>query len=79
MVAVAPRWFWRLTGGGQFPPLGRDVWGETWIEMEALSGIGRLRHLLTGEMLGVETRAGVAVLPAKAVLRHFSVALLVGT
>lgn len=71
-IVVVPRLVVGLTDGQERPPVGPEVWGDTWMEVPA----GRYRNVFTGEDLVAEEREGTSGLPLAAVLGHFPVALL---
>lgn len=73
VVAVAPRWFARLTSDQTPLPLGEAVWADT--RIEALTGC-RCTNVLTGETPTCLPYHGRSWLAAAAVLKSFPVALL---
>ena len=82
VLVAAPRLIVRLTGGNQSLPLGREVWGNTWIALaDPLTSEQSYYNVLTGEVIAVERMGGGMGLPLSAVLQSFPVALLkrVGT
>jgi len=74
VVAVAPRFLARLKLEG--PPVGKEVWGESWVALPEDAPGHRYRNLFTGEVVEVAERAGRAALALAAVLASFPVALL---
>lgn len=78
MLAVVPRLTARLLGGeaGRMP-VGHGVWGETALFLPGSLQEARLTNLLSGEDAGAPGDNGR--LAAADLLRHFPVALLVGT
>ena len=78
MLAVVPRLTARLLGGeaGRMP-VGHGVWGETALFLPGSLQEARLTNLLSGEDVGAPGDNGR--LAAADLLRHFPVALLVGT
>ncbi len=74
LIVLAPRWFWRLTGGNR-TPLGREVWGDTDIRFaESLSG--SYINVLTEERIEVNPTDEPSPVAAGDLLLHFPVALL---
>lgn len=75
-VVLAPRLYARLLGDPQRLPLGAEVWGDTWIDLEALPGVAALTNSLTGAELPVTAEAGRRCIRAREALADFPVALL---
>jgi (1->4)-alpha-D-glucan 1-alpha-D-glucosylmutase len=73
---VVPRLLVGLTGGGEQPPTGRQVWKETWLNLESDSEKWVYQNLFTGEKLRAETSFPSSRLPLAETLLHFPVALL---
>jgi (1->4)-alpha-D-glucan 1-alpha-D-glucosylmutase len=73
-VTVVPRLVGRLTGGA--PPVGKEVWGETWITLPADAAGRRYRNVFTGETVEAVEREGRPMLAAEAIFASFPVALL---
>ena len=76
LVAVAPRLVVGLTGGKETPPVGEEVWGDTWLALPFEKAGRRYRNLFTGEVLAVEGQGAKAGLSLADALRRFPVALL---
>ncbi len=76
VIAVAPRLIIGLTDGEERPPLGEQVWGETWLPLPAEYAGRHFRNLFTGEELTVTNHDGTPGLPLAAICAHFPVALL---
>lgn len=74
VLAAAPRFLARLNVEG--PPLGKQVWGETWLALPADAAGSRFRNVLTGELVEGTEREGQPALPVEAVFTSFPVALL---
>lgn len=72
-VIVVPRLVNRLAAGTD--PVGEEVWAETWIQMP----VAEWKNWLTGEHVQGEAIEASWRMPAGSVLRHFPVALLLGT
>jgi len=75
-IVVVPRLVVGLTGGKERPPLGADVWGDTWIALPPDHAGRRYRDLFAGEELTVTGRDGTPALPLATLYAHFPVALL---
>lgn len=75
-IAIAPRLYARLLGDSQRLPLGAEVWGDTWIDLEALPGKAAWTNSLTGAELPVTAEAGRRCIRAREALADFPVALL---
>lgn len=70
VLTLVPRLIYRLAGGK--PPLGENVWGETWVEVP----YPRWENWLTGQALNAEAHGEVWRLPIGRTLCDFPVALL---
>jgi (1->4)-alpha-D-glucan 1-alpha-D-glucosylmutase len=77
IIAVAPRWFSRLTGSAHPMPLGPAVWGDTRIEMPAVLARHDYVDVFTGASLAPERWGDAAGFTAGAVLSNFPEALLI--
>lgn len=79
-IVIVPRLYLRLLGERDQPPLGREIWGNTTIELPGgfAAGAARngLRNLLDDSECPTETVADRAVVVAATALAHFPVALL---
>lgn len=75
-VVVAPRFFTRLVASPDQPPIGLDVWGDTWLSLPKDRVASRFRNLLTGETVASEVESGGVGLRIASVLGSFPVALL---
>lgn len=75
-VTVIPRWFVRLGGNEDEPPLGEAVWEETWIEVPAVKENEDFTNVLTGEVVTATRQNGRFYVPAAKLFESFSVALL---
>jgi (1->4)-alpha-D-glucan 1-alpha-D-glucosylmutase len=78
-VTVAPRLTARLTDNGARLPLGRDVWGDTWVALPHDLPGGPYLNLFTGEVLRTAQSDRGATLAAGEILARFPVALLTCT
>jgi (1->4)-alpha-D-glucan 1-alpha-D-glucosylmutase len=75
-LTIVPRLVVRLTEGVEQPPIGADVWKNTWLILPNDRVGFRYRDVLTGEILQVERRKKVTGLPVASILAHFPAALL---
>ncbi len=75
VIAVAPRWFARLSEDTQ-PPLGPAVWQDTFIRLPSDKPANRYCNILTGEQLSATESEDKVVLAVADVLANFPVALL---
>ncbi len=75
LVAV-PRLVVRLTGGKEQPPLGEEIWKDTWLALPADWVNRTLINLYTGERISVSKKDQVSGLPLAEVFRNFPVAVL---
>ncbi|GIV96085.1 MAG: maltooligosyl trehalose synthase [Herpetosiphonaceae bacterium] len=80
MLVVAPRLVVGLTHAAEHPPVGEDIWKDTWLDLPAELHPAdpgyRYRNLLTGEVLEVEHHAGKPNLRLSSILATFPAALL---
>lgn len=75
-VVVAPRLVVELTDGIERPPIGEEVWQDTWLALPQGQVGQSFRNLFTGEVLALGERDGTPGLPMASVCGHFPVALL---
>ncbi|MCI0379741.1 MAG: malto-oligosyltrehalose synthase [Gemmataceae bacterium] len=75
IIVVTPRLVCGLAGGGERPPMGKDVWQDTAVVVSGSEHL-RYRNYFTGESLTSVAREGAAPLFLSDVLAHFPVALL---
>jgi (1->4)-alpha-D-glucan 1-alpha-D-glucosylmutase len=75
LIAV-PRMIAGLMSGVEQPPLGRSVWGTTWLQVPDEQREWRYHNRLTGEILAVERFDGRPGIALAAIFRHFPAALL---
>ena len=75
-IVVVPRLSAQLTEFSGKPPLGPNVWSDTWLPLPGMLSRGWYRNVLTGEMLPVEPHTAGDGLNVGTVLRSFPVALL---
>ena len=75
-VTVVPRLVASLTVDPKRPPMGSDIWGDTWVLVPSWRQGSPYRHLLTGKTLRSRTMEERQVLPVAEVLGEFPVALL---
>ena len=79
VLTIVPRLIGGLTADPSLPPLGSDVWGDTWIALpEGTDMASRYRSLFTDEILApmVNAEDGRPVLLLANILAHCPVALL---
>jgi (1->4)-alpha-D-glucan 1-alpha-D-glucosylmutase len=80
MVVAVPRLVVGLTGSIEQPPLGAEVWKETWLDLpkegEGGSQTRSYRNLFTGEVLSPRPGRATPSLPVAEALANFPVALL---
>jgi (1->4)-alpha-D-glucan 1-alpha-D-glucosylmutase len=74
LVAV-PRLVVRLTGGSPVPPLGADVWQQTYLQLPKEDGDRTFRNLLTGQGVVVVEHNGTPAVAAGDLFAHFPVFL----
>jgi (1->4)-alpha-D-glucan 1-alpha-D-glucosylmutase len=74
-LVCVPRLVATLLGGRQTPPLGRDVWDDTSVELPAPGGAA-LRDVFTGETYAAAPEGAGSRLDAADLFRRFPVALL---
>jgi (1->4)-alpha-D-glucan 1-alpha-D-glucosylmutase len=75
-LAIVPRLTAGPTDGGARLPLGRDVWGDTWVGLPAELG-GAYVDAFTGAAVAAVPREGGASLDVADLLAQFPVALMV--
>jgi (1->4)-alpha-D-glucan 1-alpha-D-glucosylmutase len=76
-LTVVPRLAAGLTDNGARPPLGPEVWGDTWVALPAGLPQGPFINLFTGARVSLANTAVGPALLAGGVLAEFPVALLV--
>jgi (1->4)-alpha-D-glucan 1-alpha-D-glucosylmutase len=70
---AAPRLIAGLTRGVARPPLGPEIWGETWVLLP-YERIGQtLQNLFTDEVVSVQDHNGSPALAAAEMFRHFPI------
>ncbi|MGH8473131.1 MAG: hypothetical protein ACREVJ_11890, partial [Gammaproteobacteria bacterium] len=74
LVTVVPRLIYGLLPDVGVPPMGPDVWKDTWMAVDAEAR--RYRNILTGEALTMSPIGGRSALPLADVFRDCPVALL---
>jgi maltooligosyltrehalose synthase len=55
-IVVAPRLVAKLAEGVERPPIGEEVWRDTWLELPDAPANARYRNILTGETLVAQAR-----------------------
>jgi (1->4)-alpha-D-glucan 1-alpha-D-glucosylmutase len=82
-ITCVPRLIASLVPGGESPPVGRAVWGDTGVDLSNLGGPGgplsgqRLKDELTGATIEPVPLNGRLTLPAAVLFERFPAALLV--
>lgn len=76
LVAAVPRLVAGLQPEAMVPPVGSEVWGDTWMTVPSWRPGSLYRNLFTGETLVTVTRDDHQTLPAGLVFGEFPVALL---
>jgi 4-alpha-glucanotransferase/(1->4)-alpha-D-glucan 1-alpha-D-glucosylmutase len=74
VVTVAPRFYYRLTGGEAIMPLGEKIWGDTRVPLP--EKFSRYRDELTGARFGAEDAHGKRSIRLAELLTTLPVALL---
>lgn len=77
LIALAPRLTAKLTNGEERPPIGKDVWRDTWLTLPDAYAGRQYRDAFTGQSITVGERDGVPCLAVADLLADFPVALLV--
>jgi maltooligosyltrehalose synthase len=72
-----PRLVGSLMADGAAPPIGRQVWADTRIELPAVIAVRTFRDTFTGATVTADEDGGVATISAAAMFERFPVALLV--
>jgi (1->4)-alpha-D-glucan 1-alpha-D-glucosylmutase len=76
VVTAVPRLLATLITDMKNPPLGQRTWEDSWIAVPPWPTLGSYRHILTGEVLTVESVNGRRVLPLNQIFNHCPVAML---
>jgi (1->4)-alpha-D-glucan 1-alpha-D-glucosylmutase len=76
VLVVVPRLVATLIGQAQQPPIGAELWGDTWLHLPANDSTRSYRNLYTDEIIPVVEREGQKMLALGEVLANFPVALL---
>ena len=74
-IAIAPLLVAGLTGGAMIPPLGDEIWKDSFVFVYGSAGV-RYRNVFTDEVLETTTIGGKGALLLKDVFQFFPVALL---
>ncbi|MGH7230799.1 MAG: malto-oligosyltrehalose synthase, partial [Nitrospiraceae bacterium] len=74
VLTLVPRLTYGLTPDRGFPPVGSEVWKDTWVATEPF--VARYRHILTGDVLSPTDVNGRPALHLAQVFRDCPVALL---
>ena len=73
---MIPRLVATLTVRTEQPPIGSEIWGETWLLLPPDIEANAYRNLYTGEQITVAKRDGQNVLSIAEIFANFPVALL---
>ena len=76
IVTVIPRLLAAVTPDERTPPLGEEVWKDTWLILPAWGKGTQVRNIFTGEVLRTVTRDGSQVLAVGKIFLHSPVAWL---
>jgi (1->4)-alpha-D-glucan 1-alpha-D-glucosylmutase len=76
VLTVVPRLTTRLTGHGARLPLGREVWGDTYVVLPADLAVGPYTSLFTGHAVEPAAKGALLALEVAAALGEFPVGLL---
>ena len=76
ILVGVPRLVVGLTEGREKPPLGENVWKDTWLPLPAEERGEKYRNLFTGETLAVEKRGDKKGLPLGKIFNTFPMAFL---
>jgi (1->4)-alpha-D-glucan 1-alpha-D-glucosylmutase len=76
ILVVAPRLVVGLSGGFEKPPLGEDLWKDTWLNLPPELAGQPYRNLFTGERPFVEDGGNLTRLSLATIFSYFPVALL---
>ncbi|ALA59209.1 malto-oligosyltrehalose synthase [Nitrospira moscoviensis] len=76
VVTVVPRLLATLTADVKNPPVGAGLWEDSWVAVPPWPTLGSYRHVLTGDILTVESVSGRRVLPLARVFQDCPLALL---
>ncbi|NWF73142.1 MAG: malto-oligosyltrehalose synthase, partial [Nitrospirae bacterium] len=76
VVTVVPRFLTTLMPDVKGPPLGQGTWEDSWVAVPPWPTLCAYRHILTGEVLTVESINGRRVLPLSRIFNHCPVAML---
>jgi len=78
LVVVAPRLLSQVVPDPTVPPLGIEVWAETWLALPPDVNDHSYLNLLTGERITPHQQGGRWCLSLGDILAHFPIALLAG-
>jgi len=76
MVTVIPRLLTGVMPDARTPPLGEEVWKDTWLTLPAWGEGTQVRNIFTGDVLRAVTRDGCQVLAVGEIFLHSPVAWL---
>jgi len=76
LIAVVPRLYWRLLSGNAREPIGREIWGDTEVEMPRDCQAIQLSGALVAGQVEVHARGERRVFDVAEALASFPIALL---
>jgi (1->4)-alpha-D-glucan 1-alpha-D-glucosylmutase len=76
VVTVVPRFLATLMPQSIHSPLGSSIWEDSWVAVPPWPTLATYRHVLTGEVLAVESVQGRRVLQAAKIFQHCPTGLL---
>ncbi|WKJ92114.1 malto-oligosyltrehalose synthase [Methylomonas montana] len=78
VITVAPRFFVRLLGDAEMPPLGEKIWGNTSVELPSGLGDKQYTCVFTGKELKPQKRQSRWNISVAQILTEFPVGLVIG-
>ena len=76
IIVIVPRLPLKLTAGVECPPLGSEIWHDTWVTLPDDYAGRQFKNLFTDEVVSAETRDGVPAIALASALVSFPVTLL---
>jgi (1->4)-alpha-D-glucan 1-alpha-D-glucosylmutase len=76
MLVIVPRLLEGLTGGKEQPPIGEDIWKDTWLTLPQERAGQTFRNLFTGEKCSVKKEGEDPAIALSRAFQNFPVALL---
>jgi (1->4)-alpha-D-glucan 1-alpha-D-glucosylmutase len=77
IIVIVPRLVVGLTGGKEEPPMGEEIWKDTWLALPQAWTGRTFRNLFTGEECSPKKKGKDAGISLSRIFRNFPVALLV--